>query len=700
MIPKNELLIEFFSEEIPARMQSTAKEDLKRLLTTKLGQQGLTFSHIEAYVTPRRLAVVAYDIPLQQEDRVEEKRGPRTDAPLQAVQGFLQSVGLINLDQCEQRDTGKGIFLFATQKISGRETVKILPKVIEEIIGEFPWPKSMRWASNSRTWVRPFQSILCVFAGQKIEGSISFGQDQIPFSDTTFGHRFMQPQALQVKKFDDYKIKLASSYVILDQTDRHKIIYKNASEIAHQHGLILKFDEALLEEVTGLVEWPVTLLGSIDPLFMRLPSEVLTTSMRVHQKYFALENSEGILAPNFIVVANIESKDQGKTIVSGNEKVLRARLSDAAFFYDQDRKKSLSEHAHGLNTTVFHGNLGTMAQKAERVSKLAEFMSSILNIDNVKARRAGLLCKADLMTSMVGEFPELQGIMGYYYALNDGESEDVAFAIRDHYRPRGPQDSLPSSPLGQVIALADKIDTLVGFFATGVKPTGSKDPFALRRAALGCVRLLEKFSEMKLNLILTFAYEIYGSFFDVPKVSKKDTLEELDSFFIDRLTVYWRDQGLRHDAITAVLAVGGDAPIAVLHQRIQALNGFINSDNEVGSDLLRAYRRACNILTIEEKKDGIVYNGKIKESLLIETAEQNLWGALKQNWKDVEACLKRYDFVQAMTQVALLKPIIDTFFENVTVNSEDKEIRSNRLELLCLMRKTLEQVADFSKIEG
>ncbi|MBL0942412.1 MAG: glycine--tRNA ligase subunit beta [Alphaproteobacteria bacterium] len=700
MIPKDELLIEFFSEEIPARMQSAARENLKRLLTTKLEQHGLIFSHIDTYTTPRRLTIVAYELPLRQEDHIEEKKGPRVDAPQQAIEGFLQSAGLKSLEGCEQRDTGKGIFFFAIQKIPGRETAKILPQIIDEIIAEFSWPKSMRWASNSRTWVRPLQSILCVFGDKKIEGAISLGKDQIPFSNVTSGHRFMQPQAFQVKNFDDYKLKLASSYVILDQNERRKIIHKNATEIAHQQGLTLKSDDALLDEVTGLVEWPVTLLGSIDPLFMRLPSEVLITSMRVHQKYFALENAEGNLAPNFIVVANIQSVDDGKMIVAGNEKVLRARLSDAAFFYDQDRKKSLSEHAEGLHTTVFHGHLGTMAQKAARISKLADFISVLLNINSHEARHAGLLCKADLMTSMVKEFPELQGIMGYYYALHDGESEDVAFAIQDHYRPRGPQDALPSSLLGQVIALADKLDTLVGFFAIGIKPTGSKDPFALRRAALGCIRLLENFSEVKLPHIMNTAYEMYDHLLENAAFSKKDTLEALQSFFFDRLTIYWRDQGLRHDAITAVLAVAGDTPIAILYQRIRALDGFLNNDTDVAANLLGAYRRACNIVAIEEKKDGIMYTPDVKEDLLIENTEQNLHQALQQNWKDVEACLKRYDFVQAMTKVALLKPIIDTFFENVTVNSEDQDIRSNRLALLCLMRKTLEQVADFSKLGG
>lgn len=698
MSPKGELLIEFFGEEIPARMQSGAREELKRLLTVKLGGQGLTFSDIKAYATPRRLAIVAYDVLLKQEDRLEEKRGPRTNAPQQAIQGFLQSTGLKSLEECEKRDSGKGIFLFAKQEINGQDTAKILPMLIGEIITEFSWPKSMRWGFNTRHWVRPLQSILCILAGEKVKGSISFGQDELHFTDVTYGHRFMKPQAFKVKNLKDYKTKLASAYVILDQDERRKVIIEQSNALAAQHGLTLKHDEALLEEVMGLVEWPVALLGSIDPAFMHLPEEVLITSMRVHQKYFSLQNSERSLAPNFIVIANIEAQDQGKTITAGNEKVLRARLSDAAFFYDQDRKKTLSEHAQGLKTTVFHGQLGTMQQKAERISQLAGFIAPYFNIDKTLAEQAGLLCKADLMTSMVGEFPELQGVMGSYYALDDGP--DIALAIRDHYRPRGPQDLLPSSHLGIIIALADKIDTLLGFFAIGIKPTGSKDPFALRRAALGCIRLLENFSDLKLSEILGCSYDLYNDVFDAKATPKEETLEALQAFFLDRLTVHWRDQGMRHDIITAVLSGTQEAPIAVLYQRTQALAEFINRNDSVSENLLGAYRRACNIVAIEEKKDGISYDAEVNESLLSETAEHNLYAALKASLKDVDACLKVRDFAQAMSQIALLRPAIDTFFENVTVNGENRDIRANRLRLLYLIRKTLEQVADFSKIDS
>ncbi len=694
---KGELLLELFSEEIPARMQQRAAADLKQLATGKLDGLGLNCTAVKSFVTPRRLALVVEGLPAKQEDRTEERRGPRVDAPEKALAGFLKSVGLGSTDQCEKKSLDKGEFWFATQEIKGKAVVELIPQIVDDIVTELTWPKTMRWGQNNRAWVRPLRSIVCLYDGKVVSGNINLGDDRIPFGDTTYGHRFLKPDAIRVNGFDDYQKKLQQARVVLDQNKRMALIQEKISALAKQKNLQVREDSALLEEVTGLVEWPVPLMGDIEQQFMDLPTEVLTTSMKVHQKYFALEDAKSALAPHFIVVANIEATDGGKALVKGNEKVLKARLSDAKFFFDQDRQRSLEQTGQSLENTVFHAQLGTMADKVIRVAKLARDIAVSVGGDPKLAERAAQLCKADLMTEMVFEFPELQGTMGKYYARNDGEPEEVAQAIEDHYLPLGPNDSLPASYTGRAVALADKIDTLVGFFALGIKPTGSKDPYALRRSALGTIRLAEACIDLKLDDLFARAYDLY----DFPKdsSSKDQLVAELQGFFLNRLKVHWREQGLRHDHIAAVFAVSGDTPLAILYQRVKALDAFMNRTDAVGPNLLIAYRRASNIVQIEEKKDNVSYDAPVDAQNFVEEAERHLHQSLTKNLDLINQSLTKLNFEQAMECVAQLRPSIDTFFEVVTVNDDKPVLRDNRLRLLSMIRNTLHQVADFSKIE-
>src|SRR5262245_148463 len=602
-----ELLLELFSEEIPARMQARAAEDLKRLMTEKLKAAGLAFTRADAYATPRRLTLVVAGLPLAQPDVSEEKRGPRVGAPDQALQGFLKSAGLSGLDQCEKRDTGKGEFWFANIKKVGGKTIDLLGALISEALLALPWPKSMRWANNSVSWVRPLHSIIATLDGNVISGSLVFGDDaKVAFGDVTCGHRFLSSGEIEVAGFADYKVKLKECFVIVDPAERRAAIQTQAEKLAAAAGLTVKPDEALLEEVVGLVEWPVVLMGSIDQAFMDIPPEVLTTTMRTNQKYVALLDQPGKLAPRFLVASNMQAKDGGKAIVNGNERVLRARLSDAKFFWDQDRKVKLEERVPALKDIVFHAKLGTVADKVARLQTLAaELASFVPDADVDQVRSAALLAKADLTSGMVGEFPELQGIMGRYYALHEGEKSAVADAIAEHYQPLGPNDRCPSAPVSVVVALADKIDSLVGFFAIDEKPTGSKDPFALRRAALGVIRII---LENKLRLPLLEAFKAalggYGAIVkgDAGKIAR-DVLE----FFADRLKVHLRDAGVRHDYVNAVFALGGEDDLVRLMARVEALAAFLATDD--GANLLVAYRRAANILRIEEKKDNTSYAG-------------------------------------------------------------------------------------------
>ena len=692
-----ELFLELFSEEIPARMQARASDDLKRLVTDKLKEAGLAFTGAAAYATPRRLALTVDGLPLAQPDVSEEKRGPRVGAPDQAVQGFLKSAGLSSLDQCEKRDTGKGEFWFAVVKKKGVKTAALLPALLAASFAALPWPKSMRWAGHHYRWVRPLHSIVATFDGTPIEGAIDLGGASIGFACVTRGHRFLDPSEIKVAGFGDYKVKLLEGYVIVDPAERRAAIKEQTGKLAAAEGLTVKPDDALLDEVTGLVEWPVALMGRIDEQFMDIPPEVLTTSMRVNQKYFSLLDKSGKLAPRFIVVANMQAKDGGKAIVAGNERVLRARLSDAKFFWDQDRKAKLEERVPALKDIVFHARLGTVADKVSRMQTLAaELVPYIPGSDVDQVRSAALLAKADLTTGMVGEFPELQGVMGRYYAMFEGEKPAVADAIAEHYAPLGPNDRCPTTPVSVAVALADKIDSLVGFFAIDEKPTGSKDPFALRRAALGVIRLIvENKLRMPLSKVFAAAHQLHGK--------QKSTFPafkpgELLDFFADRLKVALREKGVRHDLVSAVFLLGGEDDLVRLLARVDALKRFL--DSEDGTNLLVAYRRASNIVRIEEKKDGKTYNSGVDGALLRQDEEKALHRALAASGEAGVHALESEDFTGAMGALAQLRAPVDAFFDKVTVNCDEADLRANRLRLLSEIRTTLNRVADFSQIEG
>ncbi|AWK87477.1 glycine--tRNA ligase subunit beta [Azospirillum thermophilum] len=693
-----ELLIEFFSEEIPARMQARAADDLKRLVTERLAANGLTFTAAAAHSTPRRLTLVVDGLPQATADVREEKKGPRVGSPEQAVAGFLKSAGLASLDQCEQRDTGKGVFYFAVTERKGRATAEVLAEIIPAVMAEFPWPKSMRWGTGSVRWVRPLHSIVAVFGGRPLEGAFALGNDQpaVPFGNVTRGHRFLAPDAFTVESFADYTEKLRAAKVILDREERKAKIKADAEALAAAKGLTLSPDDGLLEEVAGLVEWPVVLMGSIDEQFMDVPPEVLITSMRTHQKYFATLDAAGKMARHFVVVANTETRDGGAAVVAGNERVLRARLSDAKFFWDQDRRIRLEDRVPKLAAITFHARLGTVAEKVTRVQLLAAEIARTIGANPDQATRAALLCKADLVSEVVGEFPEVQGIMGRYYALGEGESPEVADAIAAHYKPLGPSDSCPTAPVSVAVALADKLDTLVGFFAIDEKPTGSKDPFALRRAALGVIRLI---LENGLRLPLTGVFREAHGAFTAGGFAPADTVAgELLSFFADRLKVTLRDQGVRHDLIDAVFALGGEDDLVRLLARVKALQAFVGS--EEGANLLAAYKRASNIVRIEEKKDGTSFDQPVDAARLTQAEEKDLHGALGEAAAAAKPLLAAEDFTGTMAALATLRGPLDAFFDKVTVNAEDRELRVNRLRLLGEIRRTLNAVADFSRIEG
>jgi glycyl-tRNA synthetase beta chain len=689
-----ELLLELLTEEIPARMQTRAAEDLHRLAGEKLAAAGLTFSTAQSFVTPRRLTLLVEGLPTAQPDVSEERRGPRVGAPANAVEGFLKSAGLASLDQCEQRDTGKGVFYFATIRRAGRATAEVLPALLRALVVEFPWPKSMRFPAAGFRWVRPLTSALSLFDGKVLPLDL----DGVPVGNTTRGHRFLSPATVTVGSFADYRQKLRDARVVLRAEDRAKAISLALYERAAEAGLTVKDDPGLLEEVTGLVEWPVVLIGAIDPAFLDLPPEVLTTSMRAHQKYFACLDRGGKLAPRFLVVSNMVADDGGKAIVAGNERVLRARLSDARFFWEQDRKVPLAARVPKLAERVFHAKLGTVLDKAGRMGRLAETLIPFIpGADAKQVARAAELAKADLSTGMVGEFPELQGVMGRYYALDSGEPAEVADAIAQHYSPLGPNDRCPSAPVSVAVALADKIDTLVGFFAIDEKPTGSKDPYALRRAALGVIRLV---LENQLRLPLARAFR---QAFTIGAASGKagwggDPTAELLSFFADRLKVHLREQGVRHDLVAAVFALGNEDDLVRLLARVAALDAFLKTED--GANLLVAYRRGVNIVRIEEKKDGRSYAEPPDAKLLAEPAEAALAATLEQARARSAAALEREAFTEAMAALALLRRPVDEFFARVTVNCDNRDLRANRLRLLARIRDTLNQVADFSQIEG
>jgi len=702
-----ELLIELLSEEIPARMQARAAADLERLITEGVGKAGLEYRAAHAYATPRRIALVIKDLSAQQPDLAEERKGPRVGAPDKAIQGFLRSVGLDSVDQCEIREINGNEFYFTSRSIKGRPATEVLPTVLTDAIAALSWPKSMRWSETAYRWVRPLHSAIAIFDGEVLKGAIDLGNDEaLPFGNLTFGHRFLASEPISVESYADYERKLRKAKVILDPEERKRIIAKDADKLAVTVGLKVKEDPALLDEVAGLVEWPVVLMGDIDDKFMIVPAEVLSTTMRTHQKYFSLLDKSGQLAPKFIVVANMVARDKGRAIVGGNERVLRARLSDAKFFWDQDRKAPLSSRVPMLNDIIFHEKLGSLGDKVDRVGALAaELTLYIPGADKDKVRSAARLGKADLVTEMVGEFPELQGIMGRYYALHDSESEDVAQAIAEHYSPLGPNDACPTAPVSVAVALADKIDTLVGFFAIGETPTGSRDPYALRRAALGVIRLIVE-NGLRLPLRQAFSRaqskfvkrKVHGRL-DVQFAATGDALhQQLLDFFADRLKVHLRERGVRHDQINAIFALGGEDDLVRLLARVDALNRFLESED--GGNLLVAYRRAANIVRIEEKKDKARYPGPADENRLAEDEERTLSDALGAVAAEAQAAADRESFADAMAAMARLRAPVDAFFDEVTVNCEDAALRANRLKLLSTIRATMDEVADFSQIEG
>ncbi len=718
-----ELLLEILSEEIPARMQLKAADDLKRLVSEGLAAAGLTQTRARAFATPRRLALVVEGIPDKAPDISEERRGPRLDANEKAIDGFLKSTGL-TLEQLEKRTTEKGDFYFAVIEKKGEGAEETVIKVVSEALTRFPWPKSMRWANTAVSWVRPIQNILCLLDGKPLEFTWSLGArpasgnaEDIRFTwnNQTFGHRFMAPESFLVTGVADYRRGLKDAYVVLDQDERKAKIKTDAEALAKALGLVLRDDPALLEEVAGLVEWPVTLIGSIDDEYMDIPSEVLTATMRKNQKYFAMDKPGGALASHFIVVANRETADGGKAIVAGNERVLRARLADAKFFWDLDRKQKLDARAGSLKNVTFHAKLGTLADKMARVRELAtEIAAFVPGADKEKVRRAADLAKCDLTSGMVGEFPEVQGIMGRYYALNDKEDAEVADAIRDHYAPQGPSDTCPKAPVSVALALADRIDTLVGFWAIDEKPTGSKDPYALRRAALGVIRLvLENKLDFDLTPVLAAAFANFPDEVRQPVLDKvsgetrRDVLtnawdavhqKNFREYLSERLKVQLRDQGVRHDLISAIFASVEHTNLLDILNRVNALTSFVESED--GANLLTAYRRAANILRIEEKRDGKSYTGEPDAKTLVAVEERSLAADMTKVSTDLEGLLQEERYTDAMTKLSSLRAPVDAFFDNVTVNSDDAPLRVNRLQLLSRIRGTMNQVADFSHIEG
>lgn len=687
-----QLLLELFCEEIPARMQKRAADDLKNLITAGLKDASLSFEDAHGYVTPRRLAIVVDGIPEAQPDVSEERRGPRIDAPEKAIEGFLKGNG-VTLDQCEKRDTGKDEFWFAVIDRKGRATADVLKTLLPESIHKLSWQKSMRWGEGSFRWVRPLQRVMCVLDGELLALEIAPG---IPCGNVTTGHRFMGPEPFEVGFFDDYEKMLQHKKVILKVATRRKLIEEKATALAEADGFSLKRDPGLLAEVSGLVEWPVPLLGSIDAEFMALPDEVLTTSMRSHQKYFSVVAEDGKLAPRFVVVSNMEAEDGGAAIVAGNERVLRARLADAKFFWDQDRKKTLESRVPLLAQMMFHEKLGTLEEKVARIEALAVVLAPIVGADSEQAKRAAHLCKADLMTGMVGEFASLQGVMGRYYAVAEGERPDVAQAIAEHYAPAGPDDMCPSVSVSIAVSLADKIDTLIGFFGIDEKPTGSRDPYGLRRAALGIIRMILE-NGIRLPLLTAFgkAAELYGAALPTGSCAIS---ESLITFFADRLKVHLRSSGVRHDLIAAVFALGDEDDLVRLVSRVEALTRFLESDD--GANLLAAHKRASNIVAIEEKKDSVRFDGAVDPALLTDANESALFESLTIVVAKIQPLLAEELYDDAMKVLAGLRNPVDKFFDAVTVNADDPATRQNRLHLLSQIGAAMGEIAEFNQVEG
>ncbi|MBI1398770.1 glycine--tRNA ligase subunit beta [Hyphomonas sp.] len=709
-----ELLLELFSEEIPARMQAKAEADLLAALTQRLKEAGLNWTNAFAVSGPRRLTAVVEGLDARSADVREEKKGPKVGAPEQALAGFLRGAGLSDISQAEiVSDPKKGDFYVAYLTKPGRDAADVIAEAVPDIIKTFHWPKSMRTAEGDLRWVRPLQGIVCLLDGKVV----AFEVGGIKSGNVTEGHRVHGRGPYTVKGWADYRKQLeGKGHVILSRADRRSRILAGIEDVCSASGLALVPDEGLLEEVTGLAEWPVVVLGQMEPSFLDLPPEVIKLSMRTHQKYFAVKRpgADG-LAPNFIVVANIAANDGGAKIAEGNARVLSARLSDARFFWEKDKSTPLDMMGEKLKTIAFKEELGSLGDKVERVAALARELAPKVGADARLAERAARLAKADLVSEMVGEFPELQGVMGRYYALAAGEDARVADAIRDHYKPQGPSDAVPAEPVSVAVALADKLDTLVGFWAIDEKPTGSKDPFALRRAALGVVRIvLENGVRIELAEVVSAARICLKSWVPtktpvtetVPSVKESVARgfsalvdPSLVDFFADRLKQVLRDQGKRHDLIDAVFALGEDDLVLIV-KRVEALGAFLETED--GATLLAGYKRAANILRAEEKKGALPENLNVDAKLVVKgpAVEQALWAAVQKTTKALDAPLKKEDFAGAMTVLAALRGPVDAFFEGVMVNDSDAAVRANRLALLVAVRDALHQVADFSRIEG
>lgn len=766
-----DLFLELFSEEIPARMQAAAQERLKKLVTDALVERGLTYEGAKAFSTPRRLALAVQGLPVRQPDLREEKKGPRVGAPEKAIEGFLKSAGLKSISEAKVQPDKKGDFYVAVIEKKGRPAAEVIAEIVPEVVHKFAWPKSMRWGSPEEhsdqivaagdvvvtggqrvvewiRWVRPLHGIVCTFGPETEEPQvIEFEVGGIRSGNVTYGHRVHAPGPITVRRLADWQQKLEAAKVVPDRERRKAQILADAKNLAFAQGFELVEDEGLLEEVTGLVEWPVVLMGEFDAAFLDIPPEVIRATIRNNQKCFVLhDRKSGRLANKFITVANLEAKDGGEAIKTGNARVIRARLSDAKFFWDTDRKVRLEDRLPKFRHITFHDRLGTQAERIERIVLLADALAPVAKADPAKVEKAAKLAKADLLTEVVGEFPELQGLMGKYYALAEKLDPEVATAIEDHYRPQGPGDRVPAEPVAITVALADKIDMLAGFWAIDEKPTGSKDPFALRRAALGIIRIVienglrlplrdtlwRHFAAVRKDEALAEAIAILGPLHaDIAALSTEDVelavkLEALASqiererrveltslvqahkdydltadllaFFADRLKVHLREQGARHDLVDAVFALQGQDDLLMIVRRVEALGKFLDTDD--GKNLLVGYRRAANILRDEEKKDKRAYTGEPDAKLLTAPEEKTLAEAIARVEGEVAEALKREDFEAAMAAMSKLRAPVDAFFDKVTVNADDKALRENRLKLLDRIRKATLNVADFSRIEG
>jgi len=723
----SELLLELFSEEIPARMQARAADDLKRLVLEGVQAQGLAVGEAMAFATPRRLALVVQGVGARSPAISEERKGPRVGAPEQALAGFLKAAGLASIGEAEVvNDPKKGDFYVARIEKPGRAAKDIIAEVVPAVLGKFPWPKSQRWGSRPEVWVRPLHGILCLLGGKVVP----FAWAGVEASNMTRGHRFHGNTPFAVTSFEDYGTKLKEAKVLLPASERAADIHEQALALAKKHKLELVADDALLAENAGLTEWPTVLMGHFDEAFLEVPAECLITSMKAHQKCFSLRDPKtGALANRFLAVSNLIATDGGKQIVAGNEKVIRARLSDARFFWEQDLKRPLDEMLLSLDGITFHEKLGSQKDRVERVMELAFQIAGAVDAVPEDARRAAQLCKADLVSGMVGEFPELQGLMGRYYAEKAGTKPEIARAIELHYKPKGPTDTVPLAANGDAVAiavaLADKLDTLVGFWAIGEKPTGSGDPYQLRRAALGVIRIVLE-NDLRLRLVQYFsgaskpiAKTIHDIDVSKKKLSGGEYLDatvrvrepaiwegkevwskshDLLSFFADRLKVHLREKGARHDLIDAVFALGGQDDLALIVKRVEALDAFLKTDD--GATLLAGVKRASNILAIEEKKDKTSYAGDYDLKLLTAKPELALAAAIESVKQDTVAAINVENFRGAMNALAELRKPVDDFFEQVTVNADDPALRKNRLHLLSQIRAATLGVADFSKIAG